>query len=284
MMKKENEMKKRILFFLSILVVLAMACNLGTNTAKTPQAPGNNPGGGGNQPGENQPGANLPSETPQKAGTPPANPVSINDGLGSLNSYQMTVLFKSIGPDPSQSSTTMVEVQHSKDADATLTHLNMSILKKGETEPSNSDSYIYQIGNDQCTGSKDSWEWSSNTPAQTEMADLIKSMLGFTPLIDSPTFVAQETVNDIPSNHFTFKVSGLGVKSGAEVKANRGDYWLAIDGQYIVKYTLLLETNTSANSEILHVEVSIDLTQINQPINITFSQFCLDASKVTPTP
>ena len=41
-------------------------------------------------------------------------------------------------------------------------------------------------------------------PNQTEMLELTKNMLGVTPLIDFPTFVAQETVNGIPSNHFTF--------------------------------------------------------------------------------
>ncbi len=272
-------MRRRIVIFLPILVMLAMACNLTTNAGPSPQVPGNTPQAGGNQPGGDQPGG-----APQKVGTPSADPVSINEGLASLNSYQMTVIIKSIGPDPSQSSNTTIDVQHSKDADATLTHLIMEVINKGESEPSNTDSNIYQIGNDQCSGSTDGWEWSTSTPAQTEMSDLVKNMIGFTPLIDNPTFVAQETVNGIQSNHFSFKISGLGVKSGAEVKTNQGDYWLAVDGQYIVKYTLIIETSMSANSEVLHEEISIDLNQINQPVSIAFPQGCLDASKVTPTP
>jgi hypothetical protein len=272
-------MKKRLVIVLPILVMLAMACNLATNTVATPQVPGNSPQGGGNQPGGDQPGG-----TPQKVGTPLARPVSFNEGLASLNSYQMTVIIKSTGPDPSQSSNTTIDVQHSKDADATLTHLIMQVVNKGDSEPNNTDSNIYQIGNDQCSGSADGWSWSTSTPAQTEMSDLVKNMIGFTPLIDNPTFVAQETVNSIQSNHFSFKISGLGAKSGAEVKTNQGDYWLAVDGQYIVKYTLIIETSMSANSEVLHEEISIDLNQINQPISIAFPQGCLDASKVTPTP
>jgi hypothetical protein len=35
---------------------------------------------------------------------------------------------------------------------------------------------------------------------------------------------------------------------------------------------------------VLHEEISIDVDQINQPVNIAFPQSCLDASKVTPTP
>ena len=91
-------------------------------------------------------------------------------------------------------------------------------------------------------------------------------------------------MNGIPSNHFTFKVSGLGVSSGAQVNANQGDYWLAVDGQFIVKYNLVLETSTDPLTDVLHEEISIDLTQVNQPIDISFPQACLDASLVTPQP
>ena len=116
------------------------------------------------------------------------------------------------------------------------------------------------------------------------MKGLITGMIGLTPLIDNPDFVAAETVNGIPSNHFTFKVSGLGASSGAVVNINQGDYWLAVDGQYIVKYILIVETSMAADSEVLHEEISIEMTQINQPVSIAFPQGCLAASLVTPEP
>ncbi len=266
-------MRSRIGFFIAIIGLLVMACNLGTGAGNTPQALGNTPQGNGNQPPGNAP-----------AGTPPASPVSINDGLGSLNSYQMTVIFKSTGPDPAQSSTTTIETQHDKDLGASYTHLTMSVVDTSGSDPNNSDSNIYRIGNDQCSGSEEDWTWTSMPPNQAEMMDIITNMLGFTPLIDTPTFVAQETMNGIPSNHFTFKVSGLGVSSGAQVNANQGDYWLAVDGQFIVKYNLVLETSTDPLTDVLHEEISIDLTQVNQPIDISFPQACLDASLVTPQP
>lgn len=116
------------------------------------------------------------------------------------------------------------------------------------------------------------------------MQGLITSMFGLTPLIDTPHFVAAETVNGIPTNHFTFQVSGLGASSGAVVNLNQGDYWLAIDGQYIVKYILVVETSMEADFEVLHEEISIEMTQVNQPVSITFPQGCLDASQETPEP
>ena len=259
-------MKKRMMIGLSLLVMVMLACSL--SGSPTAQAPGGNPQGNGNEPGA----------------TPPANPVNINEGLASLNSYQMTIIFNSTGPDPSQSNVTTVEMQRSKDTDASLTHFTISAVKKGGGDPSVTDSNIYRIGNDQCSGSEDNWSWTTMAPNQAEMLDLTKSMLGITPLIGNPTFVAQETVNGIPANHFTFQVSGLGASSGATVNANQGDYWLAVDGQYIVKYNLVLETSIDPQTNVLHEEISIELDQINQPVDIAFPQGCLDASLVTPTP
>jgi len=273
--KRREEMKKNMVFVLSLFVLLALACNL--SSSPTSQAPGNTPQGGGNQSGN-------PSN-PQPGGTPPASPVSINEGLSSLNSYQMTINYKSTGPDPSESSTTQMEIQRSQDQDARYMHLTQSSVKKGGGNPSNSESNIYQIGNDECDGSGTDWTWATELPNQTEMNSLVQNMISLTPLIDNPTFVAQETVNGIPSNHFTFKVSGIGAKSGAVVNVDQGDYWLAVDGRYIVKYNLVLETSMGPSVDVIHQEVSIDLTQVNQPVTIAFPQTCLDAAaKATPTP
>jgi len=262
-------MKKKLLFILSLLIMLALACNLSTNP--TSQVPGN-----GNQPGN--------SSNPKPGSTPPANPVSINEGLSSLNSYEMTINYKSIGPDPAESSTTVMEMQRSNDQNARYTHYTETSVKAGGGDPSNTESSIYQIGNDQCDGSGTDWTWTTQLPNQTEMNGLVQNMFSLTPLIDNPTFVAPETVNGIASNHFTFKVSGLGAKSGAVVDADQGDYWLAVDGQYIVKYTLVLQTSMGPEAGVMHQEISIEMTQVNQPVNIAFPQTCLDASKVTPTP
>ena len=254
-------MNKKMLVCLSVLVTALLACNL-SGVSTTPA-----PGGNGNQ----------------SNATPPADPISINEGLASLNSYQMTVIFKSTGPDPSQSSTTTVDMQRSRETKASYTHITMVSQKKGK-DPTNTETNIYRIGNDECSGKTDDWSWTSMGPNQAEMFDITKSMLGLTPLITTPTFVAKETVNGIPSNHFSFKVSGLGVDSGAQVNINQGDYWLAVDGQYIVKYDLILETSLNPQTDVIHEEVSIDLSQVNQPITIAFPQGCLDASVPTAVP
>jgi hypothetical protein len=257
-------MKSRKIIVVSLLVMLMVACSLTTNT-----------------------GGNPPTQAPvaDETATPDPVPVSLNDGLASLNSYEMTVKFNSVGPDPTQSSTTSIQRQRSNDTNSSSTSINMSVISAGGGDPAITDTSIYQIGNDQCSGSDtDGWSWTSSTPVEAEMQGLITGMIGLTPLIDNPVFVAAETVNGIPTNHFTFQVSGLGASSGAVVNINQGDYWLAVDGHYIVRYTLIIEISTAADTEVLHEEISIEMNQINQPVSIAFPQGCLDASQVTPTP
>lgn len=257
-------MKSRTIIVVSLLVMLMMACSLTTNT-------GGNPTNQGPVEDKNTP--------------PDPVPVSLNDGLASLNSYEMTVMFSSVGPDPTQSSTTSIQRQRSNDTNASFTSINMTVISADGGDPAITDTSIYQIGNDQCSGSDtNDWSWTSSTPAEAEMQGLISGMIGLTPLIDNPVFVATETVTGIPTNHFTFQVSGLGASSGAVVNINQGDYWLAVDGQYIVKYTLIVEISMAADIEVLHEEISIEMNQINQPVSIAFPQGCLDASQVTPTP
>ena len=220
-----------------------------------------------------------PPDTPtaQPTATPPAQPVSLNDELGSLNSFEMQVAFKSSGPGKNQSSSITNTTDYSKDQDARYIQLNSSVTSIGDTTPTNIDLQIYRIDNAMCSSTEKShWDWTNLDPGETEMLELTQNIITLAPLIDHPTFVGAETVNDIPTNHFTFKVSGLGVKSGYEVTANQGDYWVAIDGQYIVKYTLVMETHDGTNTKVLHEEISIDVTQINQPVNIAFPAGCLN--------
>jgi hypothetical protein len=269
-------MKKRLFTIISALILITSACNgasspvaVGTPNSATPSE-------------QTQPES---TQTPEATATPPAQPVSINDEVGSLNSFEITLTFKSSGPGKDQSSSITDTTDYSKDQDARYIQVNSSVTSLGNTSPTVVALQIYRIGNEMCSSSeKNHWDWTNIDPGQTEMLELVQNMISIAPIIDNPTFVAAETINDIPTNHFTFKVSGLGVKSGYEVTANQGDYWVAIDGQYIVKYTLVMETHDGSNKKVLHEEIGINVSQINQPVNIAFPTSCLKIQKPTPTP
>ncbi len=263
-------MKKRIVISLSLIVLVTLACSLPSLGNPTQQ---------GTQQGTEQ----VPGEETQ-VDAHPSQPVPISEGLASLNSYRITITIISRGPTPEDSSTTVIETQRSQDLDARYTRITQTVLVPGEAEPSTSVTEFYRIGYDQCSYSGDEWSWESMAPNEAEMLDIMMNMLNFTPIIDNPTFVAEETINGIQSNHFSFSVTGLGVESGAEVTANQGDYWLAQDGQYIVKYSLVMETVMDPQTNNISMETLIDMNDINQPVNIAFPQVCLDASLVTPEP
>ena len=205
----------------------------------------------------------------------PSDPVSIREGLASLNSYSLVIESNSSGPSQTEYSHTRIEIQKSKDQDATSTHYVVDQVSAGESEPTKTDSYVYSIGNAQCAGSDaDEWTYTPLTPQQKEMQDLFSEMMDILPLIDNPTYVGSETMNGIMANHFAFQVSGLGLQSSAEVTANQGDYWLAQDGQYIVKYILVTETVDTTSQAKVRMDVLIELTGVNQPVTIAFPVGC----------
>jgi hypothetical protein len=208
----------------------------------------------------------------------PSEPVSIRTGLSSLNSYIIKIGIKTSGPTAKDLTDMQTEIQYSKDADSLQTHSHSVNSSADNPDQSTSDSYTYRIGNDQCTGSKTDWSFSSMTPAQRELMDIYMEMIDITPMIGDPELVGPENIDGIDTNHFSFKVKGLGAASGAEVTANQGDYWLAVDGRYIVRYSLVLETRSGPKSEIMHEEFHIELTNVNKSVPAAvFPQGCIDA-------
>jgi hypothetical protein len=283
-------MKIKGMVIIATLVILALACNMPGQPVQQAAQPGETSapaqGDQSAQPEQaTQAGEAMQSEAPTatEAPTPeptaiPSEPVSIRAGLSSLNSYILTISVKNSGPTDKDKTDITVETSVSRDADTSLTTMKSTTSTADNPDENTSDYYIYSIKNEECSGSKDSWSFTSMTPAEKELVDIYKQMIDVTPLIGDPILVGSENVNGVDTNHFSFKVKGLGVSSGAEVTANQGDYWLAVDGRYIVRYSLIMETRSGPNSEVMHQEIHIELTNINQPVpEVTFPKDCIDA-------
>jgi hypothetical protein len=257
-------MNKTKALLLAALLSLVLACNLITL-----------PTGGTTPVGESNQPAN-PTEIPtSEPASIPSSPVGIQAGLASLNTYFMTVESHLTGPTQADYSNTSFEITNSNDPDANSTHYVTAESSADSSEPSQTESYSYAIGNASCSGSDaDGWDYSESTPQQAEMQKLLAEMMDFMPIIDNPTFVGSETMNGIQTNHFTFQIGGLGLQSSAQVVANQGDYWLAQDGQYIVKYSLVTETLDPTTQTTMHMDVTINLNNVNQPVNIAFPAGC----------
>jgi hypothetical protein len=261
-------MKKRLLLIGGMLFALVLAC----------YQPGQPPKPGPMNDDQSAPPESMdddPSSMPDSPSEIPSEPVGIQQGLASLNSYMFVMRIKALGPNPADWGESVIEEQYSLDQDARVRHITTSESSVEEPEIEVSDEYEYTIGLDQCSGMGEDWSFSSQTPIENELSSILAEMISIVPLIDDPEFVGSETVNGILTNHFVFTLSGLGVESGAEVIANQGEYWLAQDGQYIVKYSLVMEMHASPE-EIYRSEASFELSNINQPVSIAFPQACLD--------
>jgi hypothetical protein len=275
-------LKKSLVFIFSIWIITALACNMPGESESSPESPAAIPDDDESLVLEVETGDPQPvqvEDEPEVVEEIPSQPVSIREGLGSLDSYVIVIEMLFSGPTAWDRSDVTVEMQYSDAQDAAYTHYKFISSTEENPEPEEVDSFMYRVGNDQCSGAEDEWDLTSMTPAEREMLDIFTEMQDLTPLIDNPTFMGAETMNGIQSNHFVFQVSGLGLTSGAEVTANEGEYWLAQDGRYIVRYSLVMETRGSPDVDILRQEILIDLTSINQPVSITMPAGCYAAGE-----
>lgn len=268
--------KRRMIFLIVLIVFIISACNLpflGGEQTKT-QEPGT------------LPGIEVTQETGEENGggifevlkEPDPKPVGMQDGLGSLDSYKIQFTAKMIDEKGSKyrinNSVERSEVDMNSHTKTTVVTFDPE-----EDEEENQDTTeTYTVGNVTCTKSGDEWDYQEMTDQEKEMRDIFTSMMDFVPLIDDPQFVAEEQMNGINTNHFTFKVNGIGDTSGSVATINQGDYWLAQDGNYIVKYILVLEVRSAAegtpDAQVYNMEVTIDLTEINVPVSISLPPDC----------
>jgi hypothetical protein len=176
--------------------------------------------------------------------------------------------------------------------DGKSSHINYETTASSSDSPDTQTSVSnqYLIGNQNCSISEGDSEANKSDiePMMKEILNSWYSMFDLVPIVNEPVFIGAEEVNGVKTNHFKFKVNGLGIDSGAEVVSSDGEYWLAQDGQYIVKYSLVIETRNGpagdVNTKTMHSEFFIELKDINQPINITFPQTCKEATATSPAP
>jgi hypothetical protein len=269
-------MKKRsrsILVIIGILLIVSVACNLPFNLLKNDKNSTN---------GESEATSQqlLPNIDNPLANDPNPNPVSFQEGLGSLDSYKFDIHI--LSSDSTGSITGIDEFMESSVIDEN-NHSIMTATSRSpeDSEESVSTSETFNLGTVTCTYSDDEWTYEKKSLQDKELGDIFSQMIDFVPVIKNPEFVGEEDLNGVKTHHFTFKISGIGEKSGAVATVNEGDYWLAVDGQYIVRYTLNLqvqsapEGNSEAKTSIL--EVSYELYDVNVPIILTQPEECVES-------
>jgi len=291
---------KRWIALLVTLTLLAasLACNLPTGQAgqpptqepaaaaegataeaappqPTPESPAAGPAA---QPTAPEPTVALPTAAPTQ--TPPDLPIGLRQGLASLNSYRMKIEVIADGPTAQDKNHQSWLIEYDQKTDATHTHnetLNSSADDPQE-ERDTSDSYT--IGADSCSlsGSDDTSEIEETNPLVKEMTETMPTLIDTILYVEKPVPAGEATVNGVKTRHYTFTVSGLGKESGGQVTQSSGEYWVAVDGQYLVKYEVIMEMRSApagdASAQVVHSEIHIELSDINQPITISMPPGC----------
>ena len=221
----------------------------------------------------------LPSPTP--TATPaPALPVGMRQGLASLNSYH--IQFNQIYEGPTAQDKVHMLNETDYNSDGERTHTRSTNLSSTKDNPSDTTKVTerYQIGSQVCAlpAEEGKSPLSASNPMAEEMVSATTGLMDISLYAEKPVLVGEETVNGVKTRHYQFKVGTLGKKSGAEVTQSSGEYWVAVDGQYLVKYAAILETRSapqgSAEAQVMHAEITYNLSAINQPVSIEMPAEC----------
>jgi hypothetical protein len=279
-------------FVLATLLLAALACSLPGNIDLQPAGPAASQPPGPLATTAPQTGTARSATLPPTAAQPPtptvkptlkvpnAVPLPLRQGLTSLNSYRLKIHVVNNGPTKDDKSDDTTLIEYNAKNNSTHTHTETISSSSDDPKPEKSVSDNYQIGSTSCqvTTSKStpSAKVSQDDPLSKDLSNTMLNLIDFNLYTENPLFVAEENLNGVVVNHFTFKVTRLGKDSGMLVNQNSGEYWVAKDGQYLVKYSVILElASDKAGTKLMHSEISIDLSSINQPVEITMPANCV---------
>lgn len=186
------------------------------------------------------------------------------------------------GPTAQDISEMTTQVQYDGESDARYMRIESVESSAEYPEVYDSVEETYQVGLQSCSVS--TYEGTTEatpselTPLAHDMTLATTNLFDVSVSPENPTLIGAETTNGIPSNHYTFQVTGLGDYSGQEVTRANGDYWVAQDGQFLVKYNLVLEVRSAPESdpaaEVMYSEYIFDLLEADQPQSIVMPPKC----------
>jgi len=228
---------KMFMLVVTVLALAALACSIG---------------GGGGQPSEGVatliPGGGVgeggtpPTQETATSALPPAEQdltlSTLTEGLATLKSYKSAFTIKFVGKDqqgqPVNGSLETREefTQEPKAQRIAFTSIGLSpeqAAQSGTFEMVTIGDTSYLIMQDQ--DRKRSCISTSSEATQPQQGLFTPEMLGG---ISGAKYVNTETVNGIKTKHYTWKEGGGLV--GLGFTSVKGDVWVAVDGNYVVKY------------------------------------------------
>jgi len=258
--------KRGFIGFALVVMVVGSACGISAPAQEPESGAAVAPESGGAQP---------PGQEPADSSM---LPVSINEGLASLDSYRMTLTTDSVDSASQQRTVTTFTVAHDggAEADYTRTETRVTTLENEVVSESTQEQFV--IGHQTCTVSEGEAQMSSLSETTRVFSDLMSQVVVIHPLIENPVLVGDDVVNGVPVRSYTFEVRSIDAASEVEAARADGSYAVAADGDYLVHYRLDMDLRAAAeaSAEVESTVFSIELTLegINQPVAIAFPANC----------
>ncbi|MHC1781497.1 MAG: hypothetical protein AB9891_01825 [Anaerolineaceae bacterium] len=213
---------------------------------------------------------------------PPSLPTSFQSTFASLDSYTFIMKYNQITKNAADNTIIEMTMNRSEEEDAFHAIYRMQnpiriAESEASSEPQNGE--VWSRKDATCSKDEDGkYETQKAESTETDNTKDLIELMDILPRIENPEFVGTETVNDTPCNHFKFKIANYMADSGWLVTRNEGDYWLALDGQYLVKYVLYLDASSAPEgnpkAESNKISLIQELKNINQPIDVSFPAEC----------
>jgi len=220
------------------------------------------------------------SSTPEPTEAPML-PVSINEGLASLDSYRMTYTSDVLDSVSQERTTVTFVAARDGAADADYNRTETRVTTEADEVVSDDVQEQFVIGHQLCAVTDGEAQMTPISGTAQVLSDLMSQVVVFRPLIENPVYVGEDVVNGVPVRNYTFEVRSVGATPGVEATRADGDYAIAVDGDYLVHYRLDIELRTGAEgdpeaeSSVSSFELSLE--DINQPVELAFPSTCLGA-------
>ena len=276
---------KMLVLVIAILALAALACSIGSRRdvpvqeAATPE------------PSQMEGGESVTAPTeaaPTLAPAPEEQDLTMSnltEGLASLNSYKSALILKFDGKDKQGQAVNATWETHEEfirepRAQRIAITTSESDTQAGAFEMISIGDTNYMITQNQ-DGTNSCISMSSDTATQSQPGIFTPEMLGS---ISGAKYVNTESVNWITAKHYAWKEGG-GL-AGLGFTAVQGEAWVAVDGNYVVKY-LSQATGKGAllgrsNEEEGAISLEYNLTEVNGSFSIAPPDGCQTAASDIP--
>ncbi|MEI7548537.1 MAG: hypothetical protein WCK21_10840, partial [Actinomycetota bacterium] len=207
----------------------------------------------------------------------------ILQGLASLDTYEWRASVATVGPTAGDH--TEMTGSGSSDSAKQLRHMKMTNTSAAADDtdgPSTSATETWREAETSCTFDGEEYTKKATNPFESDIGTVLSGVFDIVIPKGNAKLVGSENVAGIAADHYTFTIEGLGGKSGAQVKANNGELWVAKDGRYVLRYKVTTKMVDSAQGgKEYSMTLTLEMTSVNQSVSIVMPAGCVNAPITT---